>query len=85
MSASGSSELGPQLEHVVKLCENAPAPKVVLFQEVARTGAGKLGPAEKSRQFVGHFDCACREHGSTMSLGRALGNRAPGDLPAVLH
>jgi len=85
VSAPRAPELGPYLEHIVQLCQNAPAPEVVLFQEVAGAGTGKFGPAKKSLQFVGHFNCARREHGSTMAFLRGRGNRAPDDLPAVLH
>ena len=75
MSVSGSSELGLQLEHLFKLFQNLLAPKGILFQKVAGARAGKLGPAEQGQQIVRHFNCACREHGSTMAALFCRGNR----------
>jgi hypothetical protein len=67
---------------MIELCQNAPAPKIVVFQEVAGTGTRKFGPAEKSPQVVGHFDCARREHGFTMPLHHAVAIRTLEHLPA---
>jgi hypothetical protein len=70
---------------MIELCQNAPAPKIVLFQEVAGTGARKFGPAEKSPQVIGHFDCARREHGFTMASASCRGNPDLRTFAGVLH
>ena len=69
---------------IIELREDALPPRSFSSRR-SRAGVGKVGPAEKSRQFVGHFDYARREHGSTLAFGRGRGNRAPDDLPAVAH